>query len=120
MLQVFDQPVMETNCTRRAMSTVSSQALTLLNSDFMVQAADAFAARVLKENAEDPAGHALRLAFARPPTDRERTRLQEFLKAQSARHAAALGKAKSPEALRRALVDLCHMLLSTNEFAYVD
>src|SRR5207248_373558 len=35
MLQVFDQPVMETNCTRRSRSTVSTQALTLLNSDRM-------------------------------------------------------------------------------------
>src|SRR5262249_7524279 len=43
MLQVFDQPVMETNCTQRAVSTVSSQALTLLNSDFMTRQADAFA-----------------------------------------------------------------------------
>src|SRR5947207_1316924 len=29
LLQVFDQPVMETNCTRRGSSTVASQALTL-------------------------------------------------------------------------------------------
>ena len=49
VLQVYDQPVMETNCTRRGVSTVSSQALTLLNSDFLVQQADAMATRVLKE-----------------------------------------------------------------------
>src|SRR5262249_54572334 len=49
LLQVFDQPVMETNCTRRATSTVSSQALTLLNSDFLARQASAFAERVLQD-----------------------------------------------------------------------
>ena len=34
LLQVFDQPVIETNCTRRGQSTVAAQALTLLNSEF--------------------------------------------------------------------------------------
>src|SRR5262249_46058116 len=48
LLQVFDQPVIETNCTRRATSTVSSQALTLLNSTFMSQQAESFAARVAR------------------------------------------------------------------------
>src|SRR5204862_1167686 len=68
-LQLFDQPVIETNCTHRETSTVASQALTLLNSEFMVKQADAFAARVLKENAASPAGHALLLAFGRMPTE---------------------------------------------------
>ena len=44
-LQALDQPVMETNCTRRANATVSSQALTALNSDFVVRQAELFAAR---------------------------------------------------------------------------
>jgi len=111
---VFDQPVMETNCTRRSNSTVSSQALTVLNSDFVSRQAEAFAARVLKEAPADPAGRALALAFGRPATDREREKLAAFLSAQAARYTQA------PEARRRALTDLCHMLLSANEFAYVD
>src|SRR5207244_6276769 len=68
-LQLFDQPVIETNCTRREVSTVASQALTLLNSDFMIRNADALAALALNEQPNDPAGHAVRLAFTRPPTD---------------------------------------------------
>jgi hypothetical protein len=114
LLQVFDQPVMETNCTRRSNSTVSSQALTVLNSDFVSRQGEAFAARVLKEAPTDPAGRALALAFGRPATDREREKLTAFLSAQAARYPQA------PEARRRALTDLCHMLLSANEFAYVD
>jgi hypothetical protein len=114
VLQVFDQPVMETNCTRRGVSTVSSQALTLLNSDFLVQQADAMAARVLKASPTSPADYAVRLVFGRPATVAEQQKLTAFLDAQAARHGSA------PDGRRKALADLCHMLLSANEFAYVD
>ncbi|MBI3821944.1 MAG: DUF1553 domain-containing protein, partial [Planctomycetes bacterium] len=115
-LQLFDQPVIETNCTRREISTVASQALTLLNSDFMTKKAEAFADRVLKEGAKEPASHALRLAFARSPTDAESRLFATFLEQQTQHHA----KATPAEARRRAVADLCHMLLSANEFAYID
>jgi hypothetical protein len=118
LLQVFDQPVMETNCTRRAASTVSSQALTLLNSDFLSRQAEAFAVRVRKEKPDDVAGHALRLAFGRAGSAKERTMLEGFLKEQTERHRAA-GKSKD-EAGLRALADLSQMLLSANEFVYID
>jgi mono/diheme cytochrome c family protein len=120
LLQVFDQPVMETNCTRRSVSTVSSQALTVLNSDFVVRQGDLFAARALREAPADPAGQALRLAFGRPATSAERQELGAFLDAQAARHAHAVPAPGEPEARRRAVADLCQMLLSANEFAYVD
>ena len=69
LLQVFDQPVMETNCVRRSTSTVSSQALSLLNSEFLIRQAEVFAARVLREEPRDPAGHAVPPGL-RPPGDR--------------------------------------------------
>src|SRR5260370_38914687 len=114
ILQVFDQPVIETNCTRRSVSTVSSQALTLLNSEFMTRQADAFAARVLRETPDDAVGYALLLAFGRRPTERERAMLTAFVKEQAATHAG------TADAERRALADLCQMLLSANEFVYID
>jgi hypothetical protein len=113
LLQVFDQPVMQTNCTRRATSTVSSQALTLLNSDFMVRQAEAFADRVLRESPADAAVYAIKLALARPATQKERASLTAFLDTQATRYPPL-------EARRLALADLCQMLLSANEFAYVD
>jgi hypothetical protein len=116
-LQLFDQPVIETNCTHREVSTVASQALTLLNSDFMIRQADAFAMRVLKEDAKSPANHAIRLAFGRPASEREATLFTKFLDQQTQHHAKTQ---MQPEARRRAVADLCHMLLSANEFAYVD
>jgi hypothetical protein len=116
-LQLFDQPVIETNCTRRETSTVASQALTLLNSDFMTQQADAFAGRVLKEQPTHPASRAMVLAFGRSPTAKEAALFANFLDRQTQQHAKAQ---PGPEARRRAVADLCHMLLSANEFAYVD
>jgi hypothetical protein len=115
-LQLFDQPVIETNCIRRSVSTVASQALTLLNSDFMTHSAAVFGDRVLREQAADPASRVLLLAFGRPPTENERGLFAAFLDQQTQQHS----KAQPAEARRRAVTDLCHMLLSANEFAYVD
>lgn len=120
LLQLFDQPVMETNCARRGQSTVSLQALTLLNSDTLLAQATAFADRVLAEKPADPIGHAVQLAFTRSVTDDERQRLGKFVDEQTQRHATAATDAKPEEARRRALADLCQMLLSANEFAYID
>jgi hypothetical protein len=113
-LQLFDQPRIETNCTRRGVSTVATQALTLLNSETIARQALAFADRVLKESPGDPASAAVRLAFARPVRIEERAKLKRFLVDQTARHAPAA------DARRRAVTDLCHMLLCANEFVYVD
>ena len=127
LLQSFDQPVMETNCTRRGVSTVASQALNLLNSDALTRQAQAFAARVLEEAPGDPAGRAVRLALNRPASAHERSVLDAFLSAQSRRHTQALvGATSEPteaqlaNGRRLALADLCQMLISSNEFAYVD
>jgi hypothetical protein len=121
MLNAFDQPVMETNCVVRSQSTVSTQALTLLNSKAMNRAAAAFAARVLSEDNDNPASRAMWVAFGRDASEGESQVLAEFLKTQQERHAAALeqGAAKD-EARRRAIADMCHMLLSANEFIYID
>jgi hypothetical protein len=112
ILQVFDQPVIETNCTRRATSTVSSQALTLLNSDFVTAQSELLARRI--ENEADPVAVAVRLTFGRPTTSRQSKALTDFMNKQTARHGGgAAGRSK-------ALVDLCHVLLCANEMIYID
>lgn len=111
ILQAFDQPVMETNCTRRSVSTVSSQALNLLNSEFLIRQAQALAARVLREAPDDPAGYAVRLAFGRGPTEREKGLFRDYLAEQAERRHRSKADA---------LADICQMLLSSNEFAYID
>jgi hypothetical protein len=79
----------------------------------MSQQAESLAARVSRERPEDPAGRALQLAFGRPATAVEKATLSAFLDTQAGRY-------KGADARKQALADLCHMLLSANEFAYVD
>ncbi len=126
MLRAFDQPDIEINCTQRTTSTVSTQALTLLNSEVMERAANAFADRVLAEGNADPARYAMLTAFSRIVGNDERTLLSSFLDEQQTRHLASQTNADRQRAeviaaaRRKALVDLCHMLLAANEFAYID
>ncbi len=136
MLNLFDQPMISVNCTRRSTSTLASQALDLLNSDFMIKQADLFAERLLKESPPARPGqsdweptpavtHAFKSAFGRTPASDELTDAVRFVREQADKHlAAAPAGQQSVESLqqaqRRALADLCHMLLSANEFVYVD
>jgi hypothetical protein len=119
ILGVFDQPVMATNCTRRIQSAVPLQSLTLLNDAFMLDTADAFAARVAAAADSEPRQIeiAFRLAFARNPTPTEMAASAALLKKLQDRYA----EEKFPSAVgqRQALVRLCHMLLCANEFLYV-
>jgi len=135
MLHVFDQPVMETNCERRTVSTVATQSLMLMNSEFVLQQAGYFAARIRKEAAGDPTRQvqaAWQLALMRSPEPRELERALAFLAspsvpavAQAAAPAAGAGAAAAPaatpaEASVDALASLCQILLSANEFLYVE
>ena len=125
MLEVFDQPTISVNCTQRSISTVSTQALTLLNSDAMTRAASAFASRVEVEGANDPVGRAVLTAFSREAGPAEQELLSEFFDAQIKlyleQHVEA-DRAKTAvvaDARHKAMADLCHMLMSSNEFVYV-
>ncbi len=118
MLQAYDQPVMETNCTRRGRSTVSTQALTLLNSDAAVAYSVAFADRALREAPDAPIRFAALVASSREATADELAVLQDFVTEQQTRYET--GGEQSEAARRKALADLCHMLLASNEFVYVD
>lgn len=118
MLHAFDQPVMETNCTRRNQSTVSTQALTLLNSDTAIQYAAAFADRALREAPESPSRFAFLAAFSREANDDEVQECETFVAEQQARYVARGDQIDT--ARSAALADFCHMLLVSNEFVYID
>jgi hypothetical protein len=118
ILQAYDQPVMETNCTRRSRSTVSTQALTMLNSDAVVACSQAFADRALRDSPEAPLKFAVEAALTRSPTGDELSLLNQFVEGQQARYLAR-GEA-ADASRRRALADACHMLLASNEFMYLD
>ena len=73
MFDTFDHPDMNVTAGARHISTVPTQALTLLNNPFVLSEADVLAARVQKE-ASDPESQAklaYRIALARPATAAE-------------------------------------------------
>ncbi len=128
LLQSFDQPVMETNCTRRGVSTIASQALNLLNGDTLTSLAERSPRGPEARQPIDPAARAVQLALGRPPSAAERATLESFLAApvepprkRSRRsEIRAGGTPDGKHARQLALADLCQMLLSSNEFAYID
>ena len=60
---------------------------------------------------------AFKLVLGRPPREVERKLAEDHLRRQTEQY---VGMKQMPaEARRRALVNLCHMLLNTSEFLYV-
>ncbi len=120
LLNVFDQPVMATNCTRRIASAVPLQSLTLLNDAFMLEQADCFAARVAASAGDSLSARiemAFRLAFARKPSAKELAASQLLIEKVAKSFAAE--KIPPAQAELKALAKLCHMLMCANEFLYV-
>ncbi len=106
LIEVFDCPVTTVSQPVRSVSTVSPQALALLNNEFVLEQAGYLAERVAKEAGPDRKAQVVRafqITLGRGPTAKEIEWSVEFL-----------GKQKSP------LRDFCHALLNLNEFLYVD
>jgi mono/diheme cytochrome c family protein len=123
----FDLPRMEPNCTARSASTVSPQSLMLMNSSFAVSRANKFAERVQREASGGVSAQvklAWQLAFAAEPTDEELGEAASFLESQT-KHFAAHPLPESKDKTKtlpqqEALASLCHALLSSNRFLYID
>jgi hypothetical protein len=113
MFDVFDLPDQNVSCNRRYTSTVPTQALVLLNDEFVLRQAHFFADRITTEAGSDPQAQVVRgylVALGREP-DKEELRLNlDFLLSQ--------GQFHDGNALA-ALTDLAHVLLNLNEFVYV-
>ncbi|MCA9224263.1 MAG: DUF1553 domain-containing protein [Planctomycetales bacterium] len=121
VLDTFDAPRMDPNCTARASSTVSPQSLLLMNSDFLLMHASRLAERVQSEAGEELAARIERawvLVCGRRPTAEEAEEARAFVAEQTAHFEAHPVKDQQPGQL--ALASLCHALLSSNEFMYVE
>ncbi len=121
ILEVFDTPIMPVNCTQRMNSATVLQSLTFLNSFFVIEQAEHLSARV-RARAGPDAGRqvdaAYRITLAREPTGREQEKCRAFLRDQKTNY---VKNGWAPDRSgRAALTDLCHMLLCTNEFLYVE
>ncbi len=118
-LAMFGGPDTNESTARRTVSTVPLQSLFWMNSDFAQNNARSFAERILRRRTGRAARirDAYELAYARPPTAEERTRAVDYL----ARYERRLSQGLSEkERTTRAWKSLCRVLLSSNEFLYVD
>ena len=130
--EAFDAPTLTPNCERRASSTVATQALALMNNEFVVEQSLAFADRVTRLAGPDPSARvelAWRLALGREPTAEQKVDAVAFLAEQRADLASRpppetpKGKpspAAAPDPDRAALASLGQALFGSNAFLYVD
>jgi hypothetical protein len=103
MFEVFDLPDQNITCGRRNVSTVPTQALTLLNDESVLRQAQLFADRIRETaggGAEAQVHMAYQIALGRPPSEEEKALALDFLRKQK-------------------LVDFAHVLLNLNEFVYM-
>lgn len=117
-LGVFDYPIIDTNCTQRVPSATPLQSLTMMNDRFVWEAAERMAAQVeLLAGASAAAAAKIEaaylLAYSRKPSPPEVAAAEEYLRTQQAVYGGEKGS-------RKALSNLAQMLLSSNEFLYVD
>jgi len=120
MFEVYDLPDLNTTCERRAVSTVPTQALTMLNNEFMLIQAGHFAQRVMEEAGNRPDEQVktmYRIALSREPSFKELDSNVAFLKKQR-EHQTTNGAGEDKAAVA-ALTDLAHVVLNLNEFAYI-
>jgi mono/diheme cytochrome c family protein len=122
-LNVFDYPAIDTNCTRRVQSATPLQSLTMMNDPFTIESAAYLVARVGEMVGSDaPAAKRIEvvypLVFARKPNAAEIQWGETHLKEQLRIYVAA--NEPVTQASAKAFLSLAQMLLSSNEFLYVD
>jgi hypothetical protein len=118
---VFDQPNPNITCESRNTTTVPTQALTLLNNEFVLLQAKYFAQRVREQAGPDPEAQIrelYRIALSREPSQQEMENNRTFLEKQAGYHRGH-GKDGDAPALA-ALTDLGDVMLNTNEFVYIN
>ena len=102
MFETFDHPDMNLTAAMRNVSTVPTQALTLINNPFVIKQAERLAGRITAQT-NDPVRQVelgYEYALGRPATDLEKSLALQTIKGKS-------------------LVDFTHVLLNLSEFLYM-
>jgi mono/diheme cytochrome c family protein len=126
VFQLLDYPDAAVSSGDRNTSTVSPQALLMLNSDLVLQASDKLADRLLREFPADESARVarlIRLAYGRDPRSGEIAQLLTDLADYTqgvAESNASRNAIVTPAANRQAAWSvLCQTILAANEFIYV-
>ncbi len=117
LMTAFDFTETTSTCAQRDVTTVAPQALALLNNEFGHRMSAAMADRIQENRPIEQSTQidlAWELAFQRGPTGLEQSQALDYLRDQATHFQT------EDNAAHLALTSLCHVLLNTNEFIYVD
>jgi hypothetical protein len=109
-LEVFDVADGIFTTPVRNVTTTPTQSLFMINGPWTMQRAQTFARRVNADSSltlEQKISFAYALAFGRPPSDEEANKALLFIQTNTTQSDDAVA-------------DMCHVLLNSNEFLYVD
>lgn len=127
LFDAFDAPDTVISSGKRLATVTPTQGLELMNSPFINEQARHFAERVRAEawqSREAMVRRAYALAVGRTPQAEELERALRFLQEQSERYPAPKDQTGAiipgNDPFQKALVDYCQIVLSLNEFAYVE
>jgi hypothetical protein len=133
LLAAFDQPDLYTSCGVRMNTLTPTQSLFLFNGEEAAEQAGCWAGRLLHESPDDAQfiRRAWLEAYSRSPTDDELTAARQFLASQAEQIYATetnIPTSSQPQPCPSCLephkaaayVDLCHALMNSTEFLFVD
>jgi hypothetical protein len=109
----FDTPDLHNSCHLRDVTTTPIQALALINGTWTLKRAERFAehlGNIEVQNKKERISIAFQKALGRAPKEDELKEAQAFLELTK----------DNPQEEREAWVDLCHVLINTNEFIYIN
>ncbi len=115
LLHAFDVANGLTSVSQRTSTTTPTQALLMINGDYVLERAIKLGGRMRNSGESTCAGaltHGFRLAWGRNPTDEELQRALVFI--------GVNGETNPSKMISERLIDFSHVLLNSNEFIYVD
>ncbi len=114
MLSLFDAPDASQSCAARFRSVTPTQALVLLNDEFINLQARYLAKRVLAEHPQEPERRMMDLVWALPIQPKQLAQAKAFTIKRE------LERQSQPEAKKLALADLAVVLFNASQFIYID
>lgn len=108
MLELFDAPTTTDSCAARLESTVPTQALVLMNDDFVEEQAAYLALRASSAMLDATIKRMFMLTLGHEPSADRLQQSLDFVKAREA-----------DSSLDQALTDLTHVLFNSSEFVYI-
>lgn len=123
MIESFDGPNAMTPLTKRMTTTTAPQALFFLNNEFIHEQATHMAKELIRTTGgsrDKMVMELYRTALGRMPEAAEFDPAGSFLSSQMAEYAAGLPESERSRAKLMALRDLCKVVLSLEEFIYID